>query len=347
MEIDAKKILIILQGSVGDVVRAIPLANLLREAYPKARIAWAIEAAAFPLIEGHPAIDQPIVFDRKRWWRTLPPFLRRIREEKFDLVLDLQRILKSGLVSWWSGAAVRVGFHRSEAKEGNWIFNNHRIAAAGQSVSKLEHYLKFADYLGVPTRPIRWQLSLAPAEERRVDQLLGGRSGRFAAYFVGSRWESKLWFPAETAACADEIERRYGLAAVLLGSAADAEFARRVAGAASGPTVNLVGETSLREAVGVLRRARVAVGPDTGLMHVAAAVGTPVVSLWGATSPERTGPYGFQDLVVRGKAPCAPCYLRRCPIGRACMRSIDIAEIVAKVGKALRLNPVNHGSMAL
>jgi len=102
--------------------------------------------------------------------------------------------------------------------------------------------------------------------------------------------------------------------------------------------VNWVGETSLRETVGILSRARVAVGPDTGLMHLAAAVGTPVVSLWGATSPLRTGPYGYGELVIQGKAHWSPCYLRRCPISRICMQSIDIVEVVERVGRALTVN---------
>ena len=98
---------------------------------------------------------------------------------------------------------------------------------------------------------------------------------------------------------------------------------------------NLVGQTSLRDALGLIARARVAVGPDTGLMHMAAAVGTPVVSLWGATSPARTGPYGFDDLVVQGRAPCVPCYRRRCPIGQVCMKSIGANQIQAKLVSAL------------
>ena len=345
MKLDPRRILIILHGSVGDVARALPVANHLRDAYPNASIAWAIEPAAFPLVEHHPAVDETIVFDRGNWGKSVGPFLRQIRRAKFDLVLDLQRLLKSGLISWWSGAPYRLGFHRQDAKEGNWLFNNHHIPPTGNGVSKLQHYLKFTEHLGIRQTSVRWGLRLTPAEERRVDQLVQELEGNFAAYFVGSRWESKQWFPVATAKCAAEVRRRYGLAAVLLGTKEDAAFAQRVVEQASGiPLVNLVGRTSLREAAGVLRRAPVAVGPDTGLMHVSVAVGTPVVSLWGATSPERTGPHGFLHLVIRGKAPCSPCYLRHCPIGRMCMESIDVDEVAARVGGALSRRAAQYDS---
>jgi hypothetical protein len=137
-----KNILIVLHGSIGDVTRALPLANLIRRGFPKARLSWAVEPLCFPLVQHHPALDEVILFDRRRWWSAAVPFLRKIRAQRFDLVLDLQRLFKSGVVSWWSGAPHRIGFNRLDAKEFNWIFNNHFIPAAGDGVSKLEHYLR-------------------------------------------------------------------------------------------------------------------------------------------------------------------------------------------------------------
>jgi len=335
MNLNPHRILIILHGSIGDVTRALPLANLIRRGYPRARLTWAIEPPAFALVEHHPAIDEVILFDRSCWWRALVPFLRQVRSGQFDLVLDLQRHLKSGLISLWSGAPYRLGFHRGDAKEFNWLFNNHHIPATGDGISKLFHYLKFAEHLGIEPRPIEWGLRLMPEEEATVDRMLAGVGGHFAVVFVGARWESKRWFPAQTAESAAEIQRRYRLEIVLLGGKEDVPFAAEVETFQGLRVTNCVGRTSLREAVGILSRAKVAVGPDTGLMHLSAAVGTPVVSLWGATSPVRTGPYGYPDLVIQGKAACSPCYLKRCPIGRVCMQSIDIEEVAAKVGRAL------------
>lgn len=335
MTLNPQKILIVLHGSIGDVTRALPLANLIRRGYPRATLAWAVEPPAFPLVECHPSVDEVILFDRSRWWKSLGPFLRKIRSERFDLVLDLQRHLKSGLISWWSGASSRLGFHWLDTKEFNWLFNNQYIPATGNGISKLSHYLKFAEFLGLEPHPIEWGFCLTSQEEAKVEKKLEGVGSRFAVFFLGGSWESKRWFPAQTAKCAAVIQKRYGLEIVFLGGKEDARFAQEVEGVRLLRMTNWVGQTSLREAMGILSRARVAIGPDTGLMHLSAAVGTPVVSLWGATSPVRTGPYGYQDLVVQGKAACAPCYLRSCPIGRICMRSIDIDEVTAKVGKAL------------
>ncbi len=326
-----KKILVVLHGSIGDVTRALPLANLIHRGFPGATLAWAVEPPSLPLVEHHPAVDEVILFDRPRWWSQLGPFLRRIRAERFDLVLDLQRHLKSGLISRWSGAPHRLGFHRIDSKECNWLFNNHYIPAAGHGISKFNHYLKFAEYLGLVPEPVEWKLSLTKEEQVCVDHQLEKVRGEFATLFVGSRWESKGWFAAQISSCANLIQERYGFSIVLLGSEQDAILAREVEVSCGQGTTNLVGRTSLKEAVGIIARAKVAVGPDTGLMHIAAAVGTPVVSLWGATNPSRAGPYGFEELVIQGEAECSPCYRKRCPIGRVCMQSIEVETIMAKI----------------
>jgi lipopolysaccharide heptosyltransferase I len=316
--LEPKKILVVLQGSIGDVTRALPLANLIHRGFPKATLAWAVEPPCLPLVEHHPAVDEVILFDRPRWWSQLGPFLRRIRAGRFDLVLDLQRHLKSGIISRWSGAPHRLGFHRLDCKEFNWVFNNHHIPAVENGISKFNHYLKFAEYLGLMPEPVEWKLSLTKEEQVGVDRRLANVRGAFATLFVGSRWESKGWFPTQISSCATLIRERYGLNVVLLGSEPDATLAGEVEIACGQGITNLVGRTSLKEAVGIIARAKIAVG-------------TPVVSLWGATSPSRTGPYGFEELVIQGKADCSPCYRRHCPIGRVCMQSIGVETIMAKI----------------
>jgi lipopolysaccharide heptosyltransferase II len=342
---DPERILIILHGSVGDVTRALPLANLFRRRFPKAFLAWAVEPTCFPLVEYHPALDEVILFDRGRR-RNFLPFLKKVRSRRFDLTLDLQRHLKSGLVSFLSGAHSRIGFHRADCKELNWIFNNTHIPATGDRISKVAHYLKFAEALGVETEPVEWFLDLTAEEELKVDQHLVGVRPFYAALFVGSRWESKPWFPFQIADCALVLQQRYGLDSVLLGSQADEKAAAEVRAHCDRGVTNLVGQTSLREAIGIIARAKVSVGPDTGLMHIAAAVGTPVVSLWGATSPSRNAPYGFERFAIRGRADCSPCYKKNCPIDRLCMKSIAASEVAAKVGVALSLTCEPPGSHA-
>lgn len=335
LRFEPKKILIVLHGSIGDVTRALPLVTLLRAGFPQAHLAWAVEPPSLPLVQNYPAVDEVILFDRPRWWADFAPFLKRVRSGGFDLVLDLQRHFKSGFISRWSGAPHRVGFNRRDGKEFNWLFNNHFIPAFGEEISKLDHYLKFTEYLGVGTKPVAWNFKLSADEQTAVDRQLAGVKRSFAVLFVGSRWESKQWFPAQVAGCGKIIDERCGLDVVLLGAKGEEPLAAEAISGAGFSATNLVGRTTLREAIGIITRARVAVGPDTGLMHIAAAVGTPVVSLWGATSPGRTGPYGFGDLIIQGRAACVPCYRRHCPIGRICMQSISVEEIAGKITQAL------------
>jgi len=333
--IEPKKILILLHGSIGDVTRALPLAGMLRRRFPKATLAWSVEPPSLPLVELCRAVDEIIVFDRPRGITAFLRFLKTIRKRRFDLVLDLQRHLKSGLISRWSGAPNRLGFHRSNTKEFNWLFNNRYIPATGDDTPKILHYLKFAEYLGIDPRCIEWDLQLSAEDHARVEVLLRGSRRDLGVLFIGSRWESKQWFAAQIAASADEIQRRQGLDVVFLGAFSDQALSDEAEALAQGKVINLVGRTSLREAVAIIARARFCLGPDTGLMHIAAAMGTPVVSLWGATDPIRTGPYGFDDLVIHGKAACSPCYRKTCSIGRICMQSIDVGAISAMVDKAL------------
>lgn len=334
-KIDARRILLVLHGSIGDVTRALPLAGLLRAGYPNAFIAWSVEPSSAPLLEGNPAIDEVILFDRRHWWKSVIGFLRQIHRRKFDLVLDLQRHLKSGVISRCSGAPHRLGFHRGDAKECNWLFNNLFIDRCGNQISKLDHYLKFAEFLGLPKAPLRWNFALSDVERNRVDMYLSDTVGSFAALFLGTRWESKNWFADQIAACADLLRREHRLAVVLLGGVNDRQLAAQALALIGPGVVNLAGRTSLREAIGIIARAKLAVGPDTGLMHIAAALNVPVISLWGATDPARTGPYGFESLAIKGAAPCSPCNRKRCSIGRQCMRSIGTEDIAAKLKRVI------------
>jgi len=334
MRVAATRILIVLLGAIGDVTRALPLANRLRAAYPQAHIAWVLEPAAAPLLDRHPAIDERLVFDRPRGFPAFRDLLRRVRAGRFDLVLDLQRHAKSGLLSYASRAPVRIGFHRRNAKELNWVWNTHTIEPVDERGWKLEQYLRFADLLELPPAAVRFGITLAPEEEARVDALLAGLSRPFAALFLASTWESRLWFAEGFAAVADALAER-GFDAVLVGGPDAVPLGAETCRSTRHPPLDLCGRTSLREAYGVLARARLAIGPDSGPMHLAAAAGTPVVSLWGATTPARSAPWGSEDLVLVGRVACAPCYLRRCPIGRECMRTITPARVLAQVARVL------------
>jgi lipopolysaccharide heptosyltransferase II len=331
-----QRILIVLLGAIGDVTRALPLLTRLRSAYPAAYIAWAVEPAAAPLVETHPALSEVILYQRPKGILAFAPFLHTIRQRKFDLVLDLQRHAKSGLISWWSRAPVRLGFHRTNTKEGNWLFNTHMIDPVQDFSLKLTQYLKFAEALQLPEEDVRFDLHLRREEEQKIATLLLRTPRPFAAFFLGSRWPSRFWFPEATAAVARSLIHDYGMGIVLLGGQGEASFAQEVVSAVGAEVTNLTGKTSLRDLVGIFADARFALGPDSGPMHIAAATGIPVVSLWGATSPIRSAPWGSGGFVIQGTAACSPCYVRRCPIGRRCMQQITPEHVLTVIRQVLK-----------
>ncbi|MBX3027481.1 glycosyltransferase family 9 protein [bacterium] len=329
-----ERLLIILLGAIGDVVCGMPLAQRLRAGWTRTRIMWAVEPAAAPLLAHHPAVDDVLVFRRGGGAPALLRMLRGLRERRADVVLDLQRHFKSGLFSWATRAPRRVGFHWRNSREGNWFFNTETIEPVQTFTLKVTHFQRFADRLGVLPAPLTFGLAATAEERQRVATLLADAGERPAVLYVGSTWPSRRWLPAATAELC-RLLRALGLPVVLVGGPADAAFAEAVGAAGAGPLINLVGRTGLRDVIAVMERAAVAIGPDTGPMHIAAAVGAPVVALFGATSPRRSGPWGWHDYVLRGEAPCVPCYRPRCPIGRLCMETITPGKVIERVEAAL------------
>jgi ADP-heptose:LPS heptosyltransferase len=325
-----RRVLLVLHGAIGDVTRALPLLCRLRRGLPATELYWAVEPAAEPLLRHHPALTGVVVFERARGLRAFPGFLRRVRGLRVDWTLDLQRHFKSGLVTLASGARRRVGFHRGGSREGNFLFQSEHLPPMPRFSSKLGQFLQFADHLGVAPAPVEFDLRLRPEEEDEVERLLDGVRRPFAALPVGSTAESRLWFPEETARVIEGLRQR-GLDSVLLGAPGEEPLAAAILRACGVPVHDLSGRTSLRALAGVLGRAEIAVAPDSGPMHIAAAMGTPVVSLWGATSAARSAPWGSEDLVLEGSAPCMPCYRKTCPIGRECMRHITPDGVLGRV----------------
>jgi ADP-heptose:LPS heptosyltransferase len=336
-----RRVLVILLGAIGDVVRALPLLGRIRRAWPAAHLAWAVEPKSQAVLEGHPWVDELIVYNRRRAPFSFLPFLVRVRAGHFDLTLDLQRHLKSGVVAIASGARVRVGFDRSNGKEFNHLFSTRQIAPQPPMRLKLMQYQGFADALGLAPAPIEFGLVSSEAERARAAAMLEGAARPLLAVILGSSWPSRIYFPDSIAAVMREMAiARNGSPAlfpVLIGSGRDevALADQVVAHLAGAPVLNLAGRTGLRDLVAIFAECAAAFGPDSGPMHIAAAAGCPVVSLWGATARERSAPWGFADLALSGAIPCHPCYLRECPIGRECMRRIAPAEVAAAIRRAL------------
>ena len=329
-------ILIILMGSLGDVARGLCLVSHLKNHLPASTVTWLIEKRRTDLVGFHPRLDKVIAFDRAGGFSGVWQLYTALRRGHFDITLDLQRILKSGIFSLLSGARRRIGFHRRNAKELNWLFNNEYIPYCSENHSKLDHYLKFTEYLGL-SDPKTLDFGLATLDVKRTVPLqVVDIQNTFIAVVMGSSWESKDWNFDGYCNITQYITGTLNCQAVLLGGNSQKHLAARLVEKLNSPKIiDLTGNT-LFEMTAVLKSAAAAVGPDSGPGHLAAAVGTPYVTLFGPTPAKRHAPYGCEHLVVHSDLNCAPCYKKQCPEhNNRCMVNIKIDDVAEKISSAL------------
>ena len=339
----AQRILIIKPSSLGDVVHALPVLAVLRRVHADAHIAWLVNDSLAPLLEGHPLLDEVIRFDRDRFgrmWRNprvffeFWRFVADIRRRRFDLVIDLQGLIRSGLLCLFSGAEQRAGF--AEAREGARLFYSRRVRCADSAEHAVDKNLAVVRALGLPIDQPEFPLGLRAAERDEAEELLaqvaGERVESFTAVIPGARWESKLWPAEKIAALIDRIHAASLARCVLLGAPDERDFAERVLAACQSNVIDLVGRTSLRQLAALLDLAERVVCHDTGPLHIAAALGKPTVAIFGPTNPARTGPYSDAARVVAHPLGCAPCYRRVCPYGHQnCRRPLEVETVLAEV----------------
>jgi heptosyltransferase I len=335
------RILLIKPSAIGDVVHTLPILGLLRKRWPAAHISWLLTPACAGLLEGHPLLNEVIVFERRRfgrWWRSpawswrLLHFARGLRRKKFDLVIDLQGLFRSGILSWLTRAPVRVGF--ANAREFAPMFYNRRVPIETNDQHAIDRYLKVAAALGCDVGgPIEFPFHVTDEDRREVASLVGG-ADRYAVLLPGTNWATKRWPVEHYAALVRPLRERFNLWTVVAGSDDEAALGAAVAGG-----INLAGKTSLRQLAALIERATVVIANDSGPMHIAAGMGKPLVTLFGPTSPLRTGPYRRESSVLRIDLPCSPCYSRKCS-HQTCLQWIDIEPVmrmaeeqIARVGR--------------
>lgn len=339
-----RRILIVKPSSLGDILHALPCLQALRRQEPGAWIAWLVNREYAELLEGHPCLNEVIVFDRQRWGalrhlgRTageLPRFVRALRRRRFDLAVDLQGLLRSALLAWVSGAPERVGL--ASAREGApWLYTR-RVEVPG-GLHAVERNLRVAQALGSEIVGVTGSLEPTEAARDQVRSLLGAAGWTGEPIIVLhpiARRQAKQWPLERFAALGRQIAARPGIGLVLTGSRADAPRVEALARAMDGRVVNLAGLTTLPELAALFRQARLVIGNDSGPLHLAAAVGTPVVALFGCPDPARVGPYGAGHTVVRKpiRNPCSE-FQRYCA-RRPCLNGIEVEEVWAAVGQHL------------
>lgn len=316
------------------MVQALPVLRLLKLHLRGAEIFWWIDSSLAPLLEGDPDLAAVVRFERRRWTSPLhwPEMFRRIhwlREQAFDWVIDLQCLARSGAFAWLANGKLLVGL--DEPREGARGFYDIVVPRASFHTHAVDWYLAVLPRLGVPVhRNFAW-LPERPevAAALRTKWTTGG--ARWIALQPGARWANKRWpiegFVEVARQLAGEItDARFAI----LGGGGDKPLGEALAGALPDCSLDLTGQTSLPEMVEWLRLCELMITNDTGPMHVAAALGKPMVALFGPTEARRTGPYGMLDQVVRHSLPCAPCLKSRCswPQPMECLTAIPPALVL-------------------
>jgi 3-deoxy-D-manno-octulosonic-acid transferase/heptosyltransferase-1 len=339
-------ILIVKLSALGDVVQTIPAFEALRNYYPKAHIAWLVEEGTAELLEYYPRLDQVYVCPRKSWLKKLRKpwlwpavcfdiirFSKRLRSLYYDVIIDFQGLLKSAI---WVGLARggrKIGFDGT--REGSWRFLNERLPPYDPGKHALDRYLDVARHLGAEVESVLVRDPWTPAEEyqfsNRLDRLTGKGESPLVVCHPMSRWQTKLWPKAKFARLANEMVERLQATVVFTGSAEDRDEIAAVLNEAGGSGLyNWAGTTNLRELAYLCKRASVVISTDSGPMHLAAVLNTPVVALFGPTAPWRTGPYGKRHRVLRVERDCSPCFQRNCETIE-CMTAIKVDDVFRAV----------------
>ena len=328
------KILIIKLGSIGDVVNTLPLVNALKAGMPEAELGWLIEPKSYPIVEGHRSVDRFIIHRRYGGICGAGDALKEIREFKPDLVIDLQRILRSSFFTIFSGCRRRLGFDRRRCKEYSWLSTNEKISSGNPKAHMVYQYLEFAGYLGIADREINFYLPISDRDrDEAAKLLLQTKTGKgFIALNIGAakssnRWPEELW-----AELASLILNRTNLAVVLTGGSDDSGRGSLITSLVGNEErlLDCTGRTSLKQLGGLFLSADTVITGDTGPMHIASALGVRTIGLFGPADPGRTGPFNHLDLVLRSGVPCAPCGRRNCP-DLKCMEAISAEEVYRKL----------------
>lgn len=346
-ELEPRRVCLIKPSALGDIVQTLPLLAGLRERWPRAHFAWVVHRNLSGLLAGHPQLDEVIEFDRSaRGFARLSSIRQlagRLRWGSFDLTIDMQGLLRSGLMCLATGAARRVGF--ANAREGAaWCYTDP-ISVDTLEQSAVTRYWLVARALGCVGDPPAARLGITPTLRSWAAQQLAGMPRPLVAIQAGAQWETKRWPPAHFAELARRAQNEFGAGIVLVGGPGERPLADEIAFPLTGPVANLSERTKLLELAAVLEAADVVVSGDTGPAHLAAAVGTPVVAVFTCTSPIRARPYGAAHRVVATNVSCGASYLKRCP-KLICMSELTPDRVWPAVSAALAEHASRRASRA-
>ena len=299
-----KNILIIKPSSLGDIVLALPALSSLRKSFPDAKISWLVRPEFAPLLENHPDLNEIILFDRKllskpSGLKSLFSLIKKLHNSKFDAVFDFQGLFRTACLARLSGCKNRFGM--SNAREFSPLFYTKKIQQDNQSIHLVDFYLRIVKAAGRLDTSAVFNLPVDGDAQNSVQKLLDlhkVKADNYAVLIPGSAHQDKCWPVERFAEIADKIYSRYHFSIITTGSASESPIADSLTKLSSAPITNLAGQTSLKELTALLKNARIVISNDTGPGHIAAALNTPLVMIFGRANPARLAPYKKPDSFV-------------------------------------------------
>jgi len=349
-----KKILILRLSAVGDVIRTLPAVKALRERFPSSTITWIVEEPSRSFLESQPEIDEVILFPRKRWaqgmkslreiGRTIGEvwsFADGLRKRKFDAALDFHGILKSGLLSFFSGSPKRIGYDRMSTKEGNFLFSNVKVKLPREKISRIERNLALLKGMELEVKELKYSLHIPPEDREYVASFFEASSASFKrpliAIHPGTSAKAlfKRWMPDQYAQLADRLVREFKATVLFTWGDGELEWVEGIRKEMKelsflGPKTD-----SLTQLGEVYRHCDLYIGGDTGPMHIASLMGIPVVVIYGPTDPIENEPMG-NHIKVRKDVGCNPCHEYSCK-ELSCIKAISADEVFKATKGILRL----------
>ena len=337
------RILLVRLGALGDIVHAIPVAAALRRHLPSARIDWLVSAKHHEILDLVPVLDRRIVINDRGGASSGAPLWRAVgelRRARYDVAIDMQGLLKSALLARASGAASVIGLSRSYARERfaplfytqtydpgcNGLYD----PAERRHIAEIN--LGLLTPLGIEHAAVEFPLERG--DSRVAQQVAEQAGGRYALLNPCAGWPNKRWPPERFGAIAEHLRRRHGLTSFVLWGPGEEALAQQVAASSNG-AARLAPQTTIAALVELVRGAAIMVSGDTGPTHIAAAVGTPIVALYGPTRAQQNGPLSPDDVAISRFENCSCQRLRQCVRASMCLLDVDVSEVATAADRRM------------